>query len=344
MADVGRDVFRENQDSKAEWIRLTNKARKLKESHRERETELETRMAAREKAASEHLALAEKTAGQLRHMSDMWAAANGKDANGQRVIDFDQVDEAFRLNSGGMTIDEYARMRARRGVSNPELARERAERRRLELELQRTKTNGEATPAGANGAGGTAKPSAPEPAAVTTPAPAAVPGRHEKPEEFWGDELPADHPIRQFAGWGKLVDNAMLQFHDETLDEYSRDAEEIADGIVQQKLAALRGDDGDDEPAPVKVTTHTRARPKTPKNRGERRAAAEGAEPTNVPGIGIPAKKLVPRGSVNTDRSHKEGHYTGDVPPGAMSISKAVERAQMRARGIDPDTGKAMGA
>lgn len=338
------------EDTQQEWIRQTARARKMNNEFREKQAAAEARIAAREKAATEQLELAEKTAQSIRYLSEMWGAANGKDAQGNRVIDFDAVEEAFRQNTGGLSINDFVRLSARRGVANPEAARLRAELRKAQLEAEKLKTNGAAAPAEAsNGAGATAKPGEPVPAAVTAPAPAASTGLHDNPEEYWDSTLPSDHPLRQLNGWGKLLDHAMLQWQDEDdPDSYSRDAEEIATDVFKRKLAALGG--ADPAPAHVEVKPHVRGKPKTPSTRRpaiQRSAPDDSAPPTNVAGVGIPAGKLVPRGQVNTDRSHYviPQEKWGDVARATGGIENvtrsAIERAKLRARGIDPDTGGA---
>lgn len=319
--EVKIDVFRDGEDPKTEWVRQTNKGRKLKEEIRTEREENEKKNQAEIAQAKEFHAKAEAIANDIRYLSSMWGAANGKDQAGNRVVDFDTVDEAFRQNSGGLTIDEYNRMRARRGVSNPEMARLRAENARLKGSQQAPaaqQTNGAAAsaPSAAQGA----------PEAVKPAAAPAAPSRN--PEEFWGDEVPKTHGLRKFANWAKDLDVEMQRFHDDTLDEYSRDAEEIANDLLQRKLAELRGDEPD-EPAKA-----PRAKPKTPKNRAVTTAPkAESGPPTSVPGIPN-AASLAPRGQVNTDRSVVEGHYTGDSPAGFASREKwALDRAQRRARG-----------
>lgn len=324
--EVKLDVFRDGEDPKTEWVRQTNKGRKLKEEIRNERAENEKKNAAEIAQAKEFHAKAEQIAGEIRYLSGMWAAANGKDQAGNRVVDFDSVDEAFRQNSGGLTIDEYNRMRARRGVSNPETARLRAENAQLKGRLQAPaqQTNGAAAsaPAAASGAPDAVKPAA---------APAAS-GRN--PEEFWGDEVPKTHGLRKFAGWAKDLDTEMQRFHDDTLDEYSRDAEQIADQLLQRKLAELRGEDEDEAPAKA-----PRAKPKTPKNRTAAPAPkTESGPPVSVPGLPYGADKLTPRGNVNTDRSVVEGHYMGEAPAGFQSREKwALDRANRRARGEQVD-------
>jgi hypothetical protein len=349
-ADIDRDTFRMGEDTQQEWIRQTARSRKMNNDFREKQAAADAAMTARETAAKQQLELAENTANSIRYLSEMWGAGNGKDANGNRVIDFDQVDEAFRQNMGGMSFDEYSRARARRGVANPEATRLKADLRRAELELERAKkqTNGAAAASAPGAAQGA--PEAVKPAAAAPAAPAAAGGLHENPEEYWDSTLPSDHPLRNLTGWGKLLDHAMLQWQDEDdPDAYSRDVEEIAGDVFKRKLAALGGAD----PAPpekVVVQPHVRGKPKTPSSRpAARRATApsEDGSPTNVAGVGIPAGKLVPRGTVNTDRSHYviPQEKWGDVARGNQGLENvtrsAIERARLRAQGIDPDTGGA---
>ncbi len=345
--DIDRDTFRMGEEPKQEWIRQTARARKMNTEFREKQAKADAEMTARETAARQQLELAEKTAGQLRYLTEMWGAFQGKGPNGERVIDFDAADEAFRQNSNGLTFDEYARLRARRGVANPEATRLKAELRRAELELERTRqqTNGAAAASAPGAAQGA--PEAVKPAVAAPAAPAAAGGLHENPEEYWDSTLPSDHPLRNLNGWGKLLDHAMLQWQDEDdPDAYSRDVEEIATDVFKRKLAAIGG--ADPAPAKVAVQPHVRGKPKTPSSRPAARratAASEDGAPTNVAGVGIPAGKLVPRGTVNTDRSHYEipREKWGDVARNNAGIENvtrnAIERARLRAQGIDPDTG-----
>jgi len=352
---IDKDTFRMGEDPKQEWIRQTTRSRKMREQERERQSKIEAENAAIRKQAADQLALAEQTAQSIRYLSEMWGAGNGKDANGNRVIDFDQVEEAFRQNMGGLTFDEYSRLRARRGVANPEAARLRAELRRAEIELEKTKgasPAGNAAPAGTNGAAGGARSTETgHQSAETSPAPAAPAasnGLHADPEDYWEGSLSADHPLRKLTGWGAMLDRAMLQWQDDDdPDNYSRDADEIASELFQRQIAALTG--GEEE-GKVVVKPHARGKPKTPSQRKpaiQRDAVSEDAPPTNVRGIGIPAGKLVPRGQVNDDRSHYvvPQEKWGDIARATGGIEKvtrsAIERAKLRARGIDPDTGGA---
>lgn len=340
---IDKDTFRMGEDPKQEWIRQTARARKMKEEQKARQAEIDAAAAAREKAAAEQLQLAETTAQSIRYLSEMWGAANAKDASGNRVIDFDAVEEAFRQNTGGLSINDFVKLSARRGVSNPEAARLRADLRKAQLELEKTKGT-------AGGEGASPATAAASPAAPAVPAePPASQGLHADPEDYWNESLAADHPLRRLTGWGKLLDHAMLQWRDDDDEHsYSRDAEEIAGEVFQRQIAKLTG--GDAEPDKVVVKPHARNKPQTPKTRPaaiRKTAPEEEGAPTNVRGTGIPAHKLVPRGQVNQDRSHFviPQEKWGDVARqtgGIENVTRnAIERAKLRAKGIDPDTGEA---
>jgi hypothetical protein len=320
------DVFREGEDPKQEWIRQQSKARKLKEEIRTQREAATAEIAAQHAAVKADRDHAEMVAGKLAYLGEMWAGATRKDTHGNPQPDFDTVDEAFRGLTQGMTIDDYNRLRARRGASNPEVARLRAENARLVKLL----------PSGQSASTGAAAPSSQasaSPPAAPSETKAAAPvsnGRPADPEAFWGDDVPKNHPIRQFAGWAKELDGEMVKWHDETLDEYSKDAEDVADKLLQRKLAALRHDADEETAPPARAAA---PKPKTPK----RRPPADDAPATSIPGIPN-AGKLTPRGQVNNDRSHREitkdeainGNHGLD--PAAMR-RRAMERFAARQRG-----------
>jgi hypothetical protein len=317
-AELAKAVF--SIDVGEGFIKLQNKARKIKGEIREQRTAAETAAQAKLQAAQAAQAEAERIAGSLRYMADMWAAAQRKDERGQAMLDFDTIDESFRQNSGGLSIDDYMRQRARRGVSSPELARERAQRLRLEAELAQLR-NGQVPPAqaggkpanggrpeaGANGAAATAAPKGAEAAA-----PAALTAN---PEELWGDELPKTHQLREFNGWAGELHREMQRHYDETLDEYSADPEEIADKLLQRKLAAFAPEEPEATPA-------RRAPPKKPNTPKRRAQAPAGAVPS--------AAELTPRGH----RPAKQEDLATEAPADFNSRERwALERAQRRLRG-----------
>jgi hypothetical protein len=113
----------------------------------------------------------------------------------------------------------------------------------------------------------------------------------------------------------------MQRYHDETLDQYDRDPEEIADALLKRKLAAFAAlPEEATAPAPKRTT----GRPNTPK----RRAAAPEAG-------GIPdAASLTPK--PRTPAKHKEGHDPASEDfetSWAKRQNAAFERHQARLRG-----------
>jgi hypothetical protein len=313
-AELAKAVFQ--IDVGEGFIKLQNKARKIKGEIREQRTAAETAAQAKLQAAQTAQAEAERIAGSLRYMADMWAAAQRKDEQGRPMLDFDTIDESFRQNSGGLSIDDYMRQRARRGVSSPELARERSQRLRLEAELAQLK-NTSAVPGAqkSNGAAGSTAEgaSAAQPKAEGAAAPAAP---QVNPEELWGEELPKNHPLREFRGWADDLHREMQRFHDDVLDEYSENPEEIADKLLQRKLAAFQPEE---EPAAPARRPAPGKRPNTPK----RRAAPAGD--------GMPsASELTPKGH----RPVAPEELSDEMPKDFVSRERwALERAQRRLRG-----------
>jgi hypothetical protein len=308
-AELAKAVFQ--IDVGEGFIKLQNKARKIKGEIREQRTAAETAAQAKLAAAQAAQAEAERIAGSLRYMADMWAAAQRKDEQGRPMLDFDTIDESFRQNSGGLSIDDYMRQRARRGVSSPELARERASRLRLEAELAQLKGNNGAARGAQEANGAAAQPAATAvPKGAESAAPAAATAN---PEELWGDELPKTHQLREFRGWADELHREMQRHYDETLDEYSADPEEIADKLLQRRLAAFQPE--------VEVVPPTKGpkRPNTPK----RRAAPAGD--------GMPsASELTPKGH----RPVAPDELSDEMPKDFVSRERwALERAQRRLRG-----------
>lgn len=298
-----------------EFIKLQNVARRRKGEIREERTKAEKAAQEKLEAAQAAQAEAERIAGSLRYMADMWAAAQRKDEQGRPMLDFDTIDESFRQNSGGLSIDDYMRQRARRGVSSPELARERSQRLRLEAELAQLKNTGAAGKAPeAKGAATGLQVAAPT-AAVAAPAAPSV-----NPEELWGDELPKTHQLREFRGWADELHREMQRHYDETLDEYSVDPEEVANKVLQRKLAAFQPAEEEQPAAPA------RRKPNTPKNRQRRPAAT---------GDGIPsASELTPRNAPKGHRPVVAEELAAEMPKDYVSRERwALERAQRRLRG-----------
>lgn len=323
---IGVDVFREGEDPKQEWIRQQQKARKIKEDLSARDAASSAKNQAELAAIKAEREAAEAIGSQLTYIGDMWAAAKRVNAQGQPDIDFDTVDEVFRQNTG-ITLDDYNRARARRGVANPEVAKLRAENARLLARVNAGQPQANGATAAANGAAAPSSQAASPPVASETKA--AAPLSTRDPEAFWGDDVPKTHALRQFAGWATELEAEMSKYHDETLDEYSKDPEEIADKLLARKIAAFAADEDEEPPAPARKAPKA-GKPNVPK----RRASPEGA-PTDVPGLPN-AAKLTPRGKVNTDRSHKvvDKDEIASFDGGAAERRRfAMDRAMRRARG-----------
>lgn len=266
-AELRIHVFGADQDTTQEWVKIQNKLRKGKQELRTQAEKTTAEVAAERAQAKADREAAEGAAMALRPVLDLWQGAMRKDAQGNAFPDFDLVDAAFE-QTAKMPLDQYMRLRARRGVSNPEGARMRAENARLMRELEALKTNGAAASAPAEhheAAGATANGATPAPPKVTAPA-ASV-----DLEAKWGDELPKAHKLRNIAGWAAKLGVEMDKYHDAELDEYSRDPEEVADRVLKRELVALSEDaDEPEAPAPKKTP-----KPVTPK----RKLPAKATEP-----------------------------------------------------------------
>lgn len=319
MADLQVDVFKGSEEQKTDWVKYQHATRKRKQEFREMEKQREKEQAtfrADIEKARQHV---EGLAQGMRYLTEMWNAGNGKDANGQRVIDFDTVDEAFRQNTGGMTVDEYMRARARRGAANPELAKARAEARQLRQQLEARQT-----PQQTNGAGGGETAIAPK-GNSTSPPPAPAAPKQDN-EAFWGDDIPKTHGLRKFSGWGDALHEEMQRYYDDDSQTYSRDPGEIADRVLQRMLKAFEPEEDEQEEAPA---PKPKAKPNKP------RIKAKETEATDVPGMPN-ARSLAPRGSVNTDRSHKVGHTNHEglmADRERVALDKARERLAKMQRG-----------
>ncbi len=317
-AELRIHVFGADQDTTQEWVRVQNKKRKVKEELRsEREKTVGEAAAERAQAKADREA-AEGVAGSLRPLIDMWQGATRKDDKGNLLPDFDTIDHAFEMTAQ-MPLDQYMRLRARRGVANPEGARLRAENLRLQRELEAAKgtTTGAAAPAANAGAV--------SPPAVPAPPPAAAPVSSADAEAKWGDDVPKHHKLRQIVDWASKLDAEMEKYHDADLDEYSRDPEDVAEVVLRRELAALTASE-EDEPAPKK-----RAPPAGKPNTPRRRAVPDGSlEAAHANGKGLPPP---PKG-------HKViAPEAADEPPADLAererwaIARARKRAAAMARG-----------
>jgi hypothetical protein len=277
-AELRVHVFGADQDTTAEWVKVQNFRRKLKEELRTEKEKTAAEAAAERAQAKADREAAEGAAGALRPVLDLWQGATRKDEQGNIIPDFDTVDHAFE-QVAKMPLDTYLRLRARRGVSNPEQARLRAENARLQRELEAAK--GTTTGAAAPAAQQTASPPSVPAVAQLAAAPVSTPAVEF--EAKWGDDIPPKHKLRQIVDWGKKLDAAMEQYHDPELNEYSRDVEDVAAVVLKRELALLTEDDEPppaprrrQPPTPAKRAANGKELPPPPK--GHREIAIEDAD------------------------------------------------------------------
>ena len=257
-AEIGKAVYKLGEEPATEWIRLQNKRRKMVgEMTKEREKTLAEARAEREQAAALHEQVT-KAAGALTPIADLWEAVRERPDN----PDFDAADAAFQENTG-LSIDDYMRARARRGIVSPDVAKLKAENARLKREAAAGK---------------------PEPAKAKEEPAVAPPEKKAEPvtELDWSAEIPKGHKLRNLAGWEGKLAAEMKKYHDADLDEYSADPEDIADKVLKRELSALTGDDdesGDDEIGKkIKQTVKIAAKPKpklTPAVTAKKKPVAE---------------------------------------------------------------------
>lgn len=214
-----------------DWVKFSHKKRRLRE-------DVQERSAAGIAAAEEKLAqaLREKSivddaVTKLSPVADLWEATGGR-AGAGHPIDFDAAEAAFEANSG-MKLDDFMRARARRGIVNPEMARQKAENARLKRELEAAKKPAEAK--------------AEEPEAKPEPKAKVVPDR-KAPD--WTEDIEKKHGLRKFTGWEGELAEAMAKHYDEDLDEYGADVEVVADKLLKKKLAELSGVEEPEAPTP----------------------------------------------------------------------------------------------
>lgn len=289
-AEIGKHVFQVDGDLRAEWIRIQNKSRKVRNSLAEERKAFE---AEREAVQLE----AKQTAETLTPIVDLFEAVNGK--GGERMalgkdgkvdaskVDFDAGDQAFKQLTG-ISVDDYMRARARKGISiSPEM-------RAMKLENERLKKL----------VGGDK-----EPEKEAEPEPEKPPVRAKekpKPKHDWSGEIGSKHALRKIADWETLLDGEMRKYYDADLDEYSEDPETIADRVLKRELAALRGEDDEEE---------------APKPRAKPKIAARAQEEAPLP---KPRQK--PVAQLPDDNS--------DAPKGWKDRERwAMERAMRRLRG-----------
>jgi hypothetical protein len=122
----------------------------------------------------------------------------------------------------------------------------------------------------------------------------------------------------------------MQKYHDETLDEYSRDPEDVAQVVLKRMLKGFEPEEVEGEPV---QRMPAKGKPNTPKNRKGKTAFSD--EPSDEP-ISDLAKKLTPRGKVNEDRTHTPttldeiNNFDGGL---AARERRAMERHKLRLAG-----------
>ncbi len=252
-AELREKVFGMPKDTREEWIRIKNKSRKVRgDIAAERDAALVTLRAEREAAETARNAV-DEAAGKLGPVIDLWDAVGQKiRENPERPqIDFEAADAAFQQNTG-VSIDDYMRARARRGVaSSPEAVNLRAQVAKLERQLK-----GKPSEQIAEAAKAKETPKETEAKEETKVAPKTKPKREAKD---WGDELPERHKLRQIADWNTKLDAEMRRFHDSDLDEYDADPEEVANKLLKLELQLLSEPDEDDDEKPKKPKLKTKS-------------------------------------------------------------------------------------
>ncbi len=285
-----RRIFDLGEDTDAPFIALQHKRRATRDEMAATHAENERKLKEQRDYIDSRVKFGEETAKTLQPITDMWTAVNQRDdkgqpvvgADGQPIIDYDMLEVAVEATTG-RKLDDLIRGRARRGQSNPELAKERARAARAERELAQlraSQTNG-AAGAGTPGNGGAAAVPAPaQPAAPAAPKVTAA-----QAEAKWGPDVPKAHGLRELAGWAEELHSEMEKFYDEGLNEYSVDTEVIADQILERRLSRLRGG----APAPAAPAPAAAARPVTPKRKRSRAGLAVGPDGLPDPSAMAPA-------------------------------------------------------
>lgn len=337
-AELRVHVFGYDPESNEGYIKLTNKRRAIRKEIDEHRTKSLAEIEAEKASVKAYAEKAESTAKTIAPLMDLWEAAKRVDQHGNPMPDFDAGDAAF-LQIAKMPIDDYMRLRARRGVANPEMARLRAENARLKAQGAPA-TASPATPPQSNGAAAPAQtPAVSPPAAVEAPKPAAP----AELEAKWSPELPKDHRLRMIQGWAAKLDAEMQRYHDDTLDEYSRDPEEVAGIVLKRALAELAGEDETDE---VQVVPKSRG-PQKKLSPPTQRKRATFAPPEHAELMQNPSR-LAPRvdsvrATRNGLREGFEDYGTSENPRDPLIKDRpekfgdrtqwAIARAQARARG-----------
>lgn len=306
-AAIGEKLFKMPADSREEWIRLKNGARKVRQRIQGDHEKTMSEVRSEREAAESAKAAIDSAAGKLAPIADLWEAVAEKIAADPQnpQIDFEAADAAFQENAK-ISIDDYMRLRARRSVgSNADAVRMRIENQRLKRELAGkpsdalTKTTAAGEP-----------PSPKEEAGTASPAAAA---KADKNVKDWSDELPPKHKLRQFEGWNKLLDQEMRKYHDADTDEYAADPEEMANTILKREIERTMAElEGESEPA--------------------------AAKPKPKASNGVPkASELTPKPRAAAKPAAKDDEGDDDVKVAGMTWAqrqkRAIDRAMARARG-----------
>jgi hypothetical protein len=311
-ADLREKVFGLPADTRQEWIRIKNKQRNLRgEIVAEREKTVAEVRAEREQA-KQHRDAIEGAVQKMNPIVDLWDAVREPiiaDPQNPR-IDFDAADAAFAQNAG-LSIDDYMRARARRGISSPDAVRARVENAKLKRELETLKK----TPA--------AEPEKPAPAEPDEPDESAAEQTSHDGGQLseWNAEIPSDHKLRQFDKWQKLLDNEMRRYYDADRQEYDADPEEIADKILKREIERMAEEFGEPEPPARTRAAPPGKRPVVARKPAERGGGAQDGIP--------PAAKLRPK------HFAEPGDENDDEAPKGFAARQrwAIDRAQKRARG-----------
>lgn len=223
--EFGEKILKVKVDE--EWIKLSNKKRRLREDVQERSA---AGIAAAEEKLAQALrekAIVDGAVEKLTPVADLWEAVGGRLGAGH-PIDFDAAEAAFFANTG-VQIDDFMKQRARRGIINPEMARMRAENARLKREAEAK-----------------AKPAEPE-AKAAEPEEKPKASEPNKKVPDWAEDIEKKHPLRKFDGWKADLAEAMAKHYDEDLDEYDADVEDVADKLAKRKMRELQGEEEQEE-------------------------------------------------------------------------------------------------
>jgi hypothetical protein len=294
-----RKAFDLPEDTREEWIRLKNRGRKLKNDIAAERDKTTAEVKAERAAAEAAKTAIDDAAAKLGPIADLWEACGERiRANPDNPSpDFEATDAAFAQNAG-ISIDDYMRLRARRGISSPDAIRLRAENAKLKRELA-------------------GKPSE----QVAAKAKEEKPAEETKAPELkgvarvdWSSEIASDHKLRGFDGWNAKLDAEMRKYYDPDMDEYGADPDEVADKILKRSIEEMMGEE---EPAARAAPARTRPRV-APKN-------GKDATPS--------ARDLTPKASTaQVDSIGEDDVKVRNMRPADL-LNWALKRHELRAKG-----------